>query len=151
MQQRGTPVQRWQKPFSNLLEEKRSITLLRVNSQTDVPVLAQMEQDWVKKGNTLVILGVQGRVTEAAFSTMQQSTVGSVKIDTRRRQSLLGRQYQEKQLGDRFGAVVWEEQLSQGRVIFSTTPHLAANAYQGYPSNYTASHSCRREPWYIWI
>lgn len=137
MQQRGTPIQRWQKPFSNLLEEKRSITLLRVNSQTDVPVLAQMEQDWVKKGNTLVILGVQGRVTEAAFSTMQQSTVGSVKIDTRRRQSLLGRQYQEKQLGDRFGAVVWEEQLSQGRVIFSTTPHLAANAYQGYPSNYT--------------
>ncbi len=102
MQQRGTPVQRWQKPFSNLLEEKRSITLLRVNSQTDVPVLAQMEQDWVKKGNTLVILGVQ--------------------IDTRRRQSLLGRQYQEKQLGDRFGAVVWEEQLSQGRVCFYTPP-----------------------------
>ena len=49
MQQRGTPVQRWQKPFS----------------------------------------------------TMQQSTVGDVKIDTSRR-SLLGlRQYQEKQLGDR--------------------------------------------------
>lgn len=72
MQQRGTPVQRWQKPFSNLLEEKRSITLLRVNSQTDVPVIAQMEQDWVKKGNTLVILGVQGRVTEAAFSTMKK-------------------------------------------------------------------------------
>lgn len=73
MQQRGTPIQRWQKPFSDLLKEKRPITLLRVNSQLSQPAIAQQERDWVEKGNTLVILGVQGRVTEAAFSTMQRS------------------------------------------------------------------------------
>lgn len=138
MQQRGTPVQRWQKPFisipnSDLLEEERPITLLRVNSQLSQPKLDQAEQDWVKKGNTLVVLGVQGRVTEAAFSTMQRSSAGGVKIDTRRRQKDEGKKLF---LGDRFGAIVWQEQLGKGRVIFSTTPHLAANAYQEYLNNY---------------
>lgn len=135
MQQRGTPIQRWQKPFSDLLKEKRPITLLRVNSQLSQPAIAQQERDWVEKGNTLVILGVQGRVTEAAFSTMQRSQAGEVKIDTRRRVS----QDRDKQLslGDRFGAVVCEQKLGKGRVIFSTTPHLAANAYQDYLNNYT--------------
>lgn len=136
MQQRGTPIQRWQKPFSDLLEEQRPITLLRVNSQLSQQRLDKAEQDWVEKGNTLVILGVQERVTEAPFSTMQRSQAGVVKIDTRRR---LQSQNKEKQiyLGDRFGAVVWEQKLGKGRVIFSTTPHLAANVYQDYFDNYT--------------
>lgn len=135
MQQRGTPVQRWQKPFRDLLEEERPITLLRVNSQLSQPRLDRAEQDWVEKGNTLVILGVFARPTEAAFSTMQSSSAGGIKIETRRRQQLKD---WEKQLslGDRFGAVVWQEQLGKGQVIFSTTPHLAANAYQDYLSNY---------------
>jgi hypothetical protein len=136
IQQRGTPLQRWQKPFSDLLQKEGPITLLRVNSQTGRPALDKEEQEWVKKGDTLVILGVQGQVTEAPFSTRQLSSVGSVKIDTRRRQQLKGEQRQLT-LGDRFGAVVWQEQLGKGRAIFSTTPHLAANAYQDYLGNYT--------------
>lgn len=75
-------------------------------------------------------------MTEAPFSTRQLSSVGSVKIDTRRRRQLKGEQRQLT-LGDRFGAVLWQEQLGKGRAIFSTTPHLAANAYQDYLGNYT--------------
>jgi hypothetical protein len=33
-------------------------------------------------------------------------------------------------LGDRFGAVVWQWKSGKGKVIFATTIHLAANAYQ---------------------
>jgi len=133
MLQRGTPVQRWQKPFSDL-PKKKTITLLRVNSKMAQPDLNQAEQDWVEKGNTLVVLGVQAKVSEAALNTIQPSSTGNVKIDTGRRH----RPVEEEQtaLGDRFDAVVWEEHLGQGRVIFSTTPHLAANAYQDYTSNY---------------
>lgn len=136
MQQRGTPVQRWQRPFSDLLREESPITLLRVNSQLTPLVLQQNERDWVEKGNTLVILGLQAPVTEATFSTIQHSSADGVKVDTRRRQDLKDKKRQLS-LGDRFGAVVWEVKQGRGRLIFSTTPHLAANAYQDAPGNYT--------------
>jgi hypothetical protein len=132
MQQRGTPVQRWRQPF-NVLPGTPPITLLRINSKLSQPRLAQVEQDWVEKGNYLIILGVQERVSDADYSTMQRSSAGAVKIDTRRRRQIK----EEISLGDRFGAVVWEQELGKGRVIFSTTPHIAANAYQDYPSNFT--------------
>lgn len=134
MQQQGTLIQRWQKPFSDLDNKKSSVTFLRVNGYKSLPVLDSEESDWVKKGNTLVILGVEGQVTAAAFSTLQKSAVGEVKIDTtRRQQQELGK---EVRLGDRFGAVVWQENIGKGQAIFATTPYLAANAYQDYRSNF---------------
>lgn len=134
MQQQGTSIQRWQKPFSELASQKNPITLLRINGSTSSPALDDEESDWVKKGNTLVILGVQRQVTGAAFSTLQKSAVGEVKIDTTRRQQ--PEEGKEVRLGDRFGAVVWQENIGKGQAIFATTPYLAANAYQDYPSNF---------------
>ena len=132
MQQQGTPVKRWQKPFDDLVKVEQPITLLRVSSQM-IPTLGRQEQEWLKKGNTLVILGVWKPVTSAAFSTWQESNAGIVKIDTRRRHKAKDKQ---KLLGDRFGAVVWQEQVGKGQVIYATTSYLAANAYQDYPGNY---------------
>lgn len=147
MENQGTPVKRWQKPFTDLpaisspspLQETKTFspttqnsTLLRVNSQLDEEWLDAVEQHWVDAGNTLVILGIREPVTEADFSTIQDSAVGGVKIDTRMRSN----QVYHKLLADRFGAVVWQKQLGKGQVIFSTTPHLAANAYQDEPGNY---------------
>ncbi|MFP4413175.1 DUF4350 domain-containing protein [Coleofasciculus sp.] len=132
MAERGTPIQRWQKPLSEF-EDRQDVTLLRVHSRLVPNQLDTPERDWVKKGNTLVIVGVHQPVTEAAFSTLQDSPVGKVKIDT-------GRRYKPSNdaiLSDDFGAIAWQKTLGKGQVIFVTTPHLAANAYQDFPANYT--------------
>lgn len=148
MQQRGKHIQRWQKPLSELPTGNSPITLLRINSQLNAPILSAAEQDWVEQGNTLVVLGVWEKVSEARFSTMQPSSVGNVKIDTRRRHQVAKEQLS---LGDRFGAVVWIEHKRRGKVIFSTTPYLAANAYQDYPSNYMYLAQLLSQSSTIWV
>ncbi|MGB7519173.1 MAG: hypothetical protein WA896_06030, partial [Spirulinaceae cyanobacterium] len=39
-------------------------------------------------------------------------------------------------LTDDFGAIIWQQPQQAGRIIFVTTPHLAANAYQDIEGNY---------------
>ncbi len=131
MQTQGAKIERWQKPFEDL-KPKNLVTLLRVNSQlTDSR--QYFDEEWLKKGNNLVILGVKGNITAAEFSTLQNSPVGDVKIETSKR-------YQTKEskfeLGDFFGAVVWSHKVGKGLVVFATTPYLAANAYQDNPNNF---------------
>jgi hypothetical protein len=82
-----------------------------------------------------VILGVHQPVTKASFSTLHKMPMGDVKIDTQRRNNQI-KQTQEQLLGDRFGAIVWQENLEKGQIIFATTPYLAANAYQDFRGNY---------------
>jgi Domain of unknown function (DUF4350) len=134
MQQRQTSIQRWQKPFKELETQTRPITLLQVNSYPNTPIISPQERKWLEKGNNLVILGVREEVTAANFSTLQKSPFGNVKIDTGRRRRLEAGE--EVDLGDRFGAVVWEKNYGKGKAIFATTPYLAANAYQENLSNF---------------
>ncbi|WP_017714988.1 DUF4350 domain-containing protein [Kamptonema formosum] len=153
MQERGVPVQRWQQPFEELpglssqntpsqaepaSESKKPITLLRVNSQLRPESTDSQEQDWIKKGNTLVILGASEPVSAAEFSTVLDSPAGGVKIETRRRrkESPSGHPAKTTLLGDFFGDAVWQEKIGKGRIVWATTPHLAANAYQNEPGNY---------------
>lgn len=137
MQQQGIPVQRWQKSPDQLPGKQSGtsegpITLLQIYPALQ---LAGVDRPWVRQGNTLVILGVRTPVTRAAFRSLQPSSAGLVRIDTRRRR-------QERTnpetplLGDRFGAVVWQESVGKGRVIFASTPYLAANAYQDDAGNF---------------
>jgi hypothetical protein len=58
--------------------------------------------------------------------------VGNIKIDTQRRE----KNVKEGLLGDRFGAIAWEQIIGEGRVVFATTSYLAANAYQDFQGNY---------------
>ncbi|MCC5600276.1 DUF4350 domain-containing protein [Nostoc favosum] len=134
MQQQGISIKRWQKPFSDIQPDNNPVTFLQVSSDLRETTLDSQKREWVEKGNTLVILGAGARVTEAQFSTMQKSPQGDIKIDTRRRYKKANSK--QVDLGDRFGAVVWEENYKKGKVIFSTTPYLAANAYQDYLSNF---------------
>ena len=136
METRGTPVRRWQKPFDELPTSQNPMTFLRVNSQISPEWLNFQEQKWVEQGNTLVVLGVRSPITPAEFSSIQKSPVGGVKIETGRRQKELS-QEEKRELGDRFGSIVWQKPLGKGQVIFATTPHLAANAYQDEPGNFT--------------
>ncbi|NES66356.1 MAG: DUF4350 domain-containing protein, partial [Okeania sp. SIO2D1] len=55
MNQRGTPVERWEKPVEQLLQLKRDrfpATLVRVNSELQMfPQLSPEENSWVEQGN----------------------------------------------------------------------------------------------------
>ncbi|MFN6516292.1 MAG: DUF4350 domain-containing protein [Nostoc sp. CreGUA01] len=135
MQEQGIAIERWQKPFSEIPSGNSPVTFLVVSSYPRDTTLDSQEREWVEKGNTLVILGVGGRVTEADFSTLQKSLQGDVKIDTRRRKIKVDQK--QIDLGDRFGAIVWQEKYNQGNVFFSTTPYLAANAYQDNLGNFS--------------
>lgn len=130
-------------------QEKNLITLLQIYGGLIPSKPNFLEKQWVEAGNTLIVLGVNQPPTTAKFATLQNSPQGDVKIETTRR-------YQSKQqeprgkihkgkthkgkvkisLGDRFGAIVWEREFGKGKIIHSTTPYLAANAYQDYQSNY---------------
>ncbi|MBW4674586.1 MAG: DUF4350 domain-containing protein [Desmonostoc geniculatum HA4340-LM1] len=134
MQEQGISIKRWQKPFREIQPDNSRVTFLQISSYPRNTNLDSQEREWVEKGNTLVILGVRGRVTEANFSTLQKSPQGDIKIDTRRRNKKINQK--QIDLGDRFGAIVWQEKYKQGNVIFSTTPYLAANAYQDNLSNF---------------
>jgi len=135
MSKRGTEVQRWQKPFEDFAKNpdgKPPSTLLRIYSSLIPEVVSEPEQNWVKQGNTLVILGVRAPVTTASFSSLHPASAGEIKIDTARRTPSDKKQI----LGDRFGAIVWKQTLDKGIVVFATAPYLAANAYQDFRGNY---------------
>ncbi|MEH2071654.1 MAG: DUF4350 domain-containing protein [Nostoc sp.] len=134
IQHQGISIKRWQKPFSEIKSENSPVTFLVISSYPRDTTLDSQEREWVEKGNTLVILGIGARVTEADFTTLQKSPQGDIKIDTRRRNKKVNQK--QIDLGDRFGAIVWQEKYKQGNVIFSTTPYLAANAYQDNFSNF---------------
>ncbi len=134
MQQRGTTIQRWQQPVSKLTTLKSPATLLQVNSDLSAFYLSSQERDWVEKGNILVVLGVHKPATGADFSTGQDSPAGNVKIETSRRYQI--EKVTEQIVGDRFGAIVWQEKIGKGKLIYATTPNLAANAYQDNLNNY---------------
>lgn len=133
MEQRGTPIQRWQRPLS-ALENQTPITLLRVRGKLVRSPIEDRVDMWIQKGHTIVTVGVWESSTEAPFTSEINSPQGKVKIETTRRAALGSNDIEL--LGDRFGAVVWAETQETGRKISVTTPYLAANAYQDEPGNY---------------
>ena len=140
MEQQGTDIQRWQKPLSLLMDDEDSsdtppVTLLRVFPNRTGAGLDYPLKKWIQQGNTLVLLGADSRVTEAAFSTEHDSESGSIKIETSRRAVNL-ELAETTLLGDRFGAIVWRVKLGKGQVIWAVTPYLGANAYQDHLGNY---------------
>ncbi len=134
MEAKGVSINRWQKPYMDLIAKpnEEQITLVRINSSMESSSNSDRELDWLKKGNRLVIVGVNYPVTNAPFSSMLESDGGKIKVDTSRRN------IQEKQtiLGDEFGAVIWQNKIGEGEAIYCISQDLAANAYQDYPNNY---------------
>ena len=144
MSQKDVAIQRWRKPFSQLTKNQtQDITLMRVvtgaNYQFSSSRLAKVERDWVSRGNTLIILGVNQPATAAPFKsslTYRHSTLSSssIEIETTRRYQV--EKDTQSLLSDRFGTVIWQSKIGQGKVIYCTTPYLAANAYQDSLDNY---------------
>ncbi|NJO65511.1 MAG: DUF4350 domain-containing protein [Richelia sp. RM2_1_2] len=134
MEQQDTKIVRWQKPFKDLEDEKLTGTLLQINGNLQPLFLDPSQTEWVKAGNNLIILGVFQPVTNAPFTSNLKSNRVDVKIETRRRHKL--NKNEESDLKDSFGAVVWEQKIGKGKVIYSTTPFIAANAYQDNLNNF---------------
>lgn len=142
MSQREVPIERWHKPFSRLVEENvRDATLIQIYGKTNPFNLSAPKQKWIAQGNTLIILGVDRPATAAPFARsipyrLQPLSEDLIEIETSRRYRQPTQGIAETILGDRYGAVVWSEQVGSGKVIYCTTPYLAANAYQNSPDNY---------------
>ncbi len=139
MEKHGVPIQRWKRPLKELESTSAPVTLVQVRNGIDR--LTIFNQDWVSKGNVLVLLGVRTPATRAPFSSRISSPVGTVKIDTSRRSDS-----QSALLADSFGAVVWQETIGKGEVIYASTPFLAANAYQEFPGNFKYLEKLVTEP-----
>jgi len=144
MTKREIPIERWRKPFPQLLESDiQDATYLKILSKSDYLLgftdLSPAESQWVSQGNTLVIIGKQQPATAAPFSSsisyrQEALSNNQIKIATTRRFKMGNKD--QNILEDRYGAVVWKESMGKGKVIYCTTPYLAANAYQDNPDNY---------------
>ncbi|TVQ07674.1 MAG: DUF4350 domain-containing protein [Leptolyngbya sp. DLM2.Bin27] len=159
LEQQGIAVQRWQRPWRDLLErlendEETLTTLVQASptqtetllavlpafvDQQDLPALLPWVPEWLEAGHRLVVLGVKTPVTAAPFSQTLTSEAGPVQIDTRRRYPAGGSggdRSRGTDLADDYGAVVWRQTIDSGQFVVAATPHLAANAYQDQPGNF---------------
>ena len=139
METQGMPIQRWQRPLTDLLAQDtpEPETLLRIYPRLveRFEIESSTVNAWLAAGNDLVVLGIEQAVTQANFTTHQESSQGDVAIATRKRSTITDGNPQL--LGDQYGAVVWQQQLTDaGTTTYAVTPHLAANAYQNEPGNY---------------
>lgn len=133
MVNQGVNIKRWEKPLSNLLENKqKKTTFLRINPSLTWFSISEKELNWLQEGNNLIVLGIRENPTEANFSTTHNSDLGIIKIDTTRRNN----NQESFILGDKYGAIVWQESVGKGKITKIVTPHFAANAYQDYQGNY---------------
>jgi len=150
MADRGTPVQRWQRPIGELLEEVAAqalpepatlvMVLPTVTAFSDVLNRYPALDDWREASQRLVVVGVRGPVTAAPFSTTLPTDSGDLTIETRRR---YGHHYDRNALvQDEWGALVWAEAggnpstPARAEVIQIVPPHLGANAYQDAAANF---------------
>jgi Domain of unknown function (DUF4350) len=146
MLDRGVKIHRWQKSFPKLAElpeYAQGVTLLQVQPQLEKLLITNQQQEWVIKGNTLVILGVDAPAEEIPFQTDLESPQGKIRIETTRRfrANINSNKFfkdadRETIIQDRSGSVITQFQLAKGRIIIATTPYIAANAYQDFQPNH---------------
>ncbi len=138
---RGSSIERWRQNSKELMAKYPSgTTWLQINPAITQLDLNTAEKDWIKQGNTLIVLGIDSPPKDIDFRQDLPSAQGAIRIETSRRltsDSLpTGMKDINKIVGDAQGNVMASAQLGAGQLIVSTTPHLAANAYQDFRPNY---------------
>jgi hypothetical protein len=144
MTKQEIPIERWRKPFAQFIKDDvQDATYLKILSKSDYLLvltdISPAESRWVSQGNTLVIIGKHQPATAAPFNSSipyhrEALSNNQIAIATTRRFKMGNKD--QNILQDRYGAVVWQESIGKGKVIYCTTPYLAANAYQDNPDNY---------------
>jgi Domain of unknown function (DUF4350) len=146
MSERGIKISRWQKAFPRLAKLPQYDTgtvLLQVNPQLSRLELTDLQQKWVRQGNTLAILGVTAPAEDIPFRSSLENPQGDVKIETTRRFKPdlpkfdpVKNSLAESILSDRTGSIISQFKLDKGLIIIATTPYLAANTYQDVRPNF---------------
>ena len=134
MQEQGHPVQRWQIPSAEITQKDSPQTFLQISPPDTNIALMRPLRPWVEEGNTWVILGYKGLPTDAPFTSSHSTDQQDLTLETTKRHSIVGNE--TVILGDRFGAIIWQEPVGKGRIIYSVSPFLGANAYQDEPGNF---------------
>lgn len=115
-----------------------------------VEQLIRPDEDWLRRGNVLVLVGVRSPVTGAPFRSVLPTPQGEVTVETTRRQAPAPEL--NAQLSDQFGLIAWEQAVGAGKVIRVATPYLAANAYQDEPGNFQFFADLVTEPGHpVWV
>lgn len=122
------------------------ITMIGIADRADR--LLPPNEEWIRQGNVLVLLGVQQPVSAAPFSALLRHRAGVIRVETARRRDRSSSARATARLSDQYGAVVWEETKGRGKVIYAVTPHLAANAYQSVSDNFKFLASLVQQPGY---
>lgn len=161
MSQREIPIKRWRKPTSQLIKDDvQDVTLIQILSKAHFLAgfgeISELEKDWVKQGNTLVIIGNFQPATAAPFRSMvsyrpQPLSESKIEIETTRRYRKRRKVNTKRILEDQYGAIVWQEKIGKGKVIYCTTPYLAANAYQDNLDNYKFLAELVSDKKMIWV
>jgi Domain of unknown function (DUF4350) len=146
MSDRGIKISRWQKAFPRLAklpQYETGTVLLQVNPQLSRLELTDLQQKWVRQGNTLAILGVTAPAEDIPFRSSLENPQGDVKIETTRRFKPdlpkfdpVKNSLAESILSDRTGSIISQFKLDKGLIIIATTPYLAANTYQDVRPNF---------------
>jgi Domain of unknown function (DUF4350) len=141
MVDRGVQISRSKQDFSQFVESaanETGTTLLQVNSKIEELQIDTEQQEWVKQGNTLAILGVAAPAWGIPFESELTSPQGETtrRFRAERGFGLAPDTPSTDILSDTSGNVITQFELGKGRIIVATTPHLAANAYQDFRPNY---------------
>jgi Domain of unknown function (DUF4350) len=136
MESQHHPIQRWRRAYGQLKGEGQTLIQVADVESFKEPNLESSEiMDWVKRGNTLVVLAWEGDVTGAPFRSDLPTPKGAVRIETTRRDRdqipEVDRNYAHYTvlLKDRFGAVIVAESFEKGTVIRCVYPWIGAGSY----------------------
>ena len=140
MLDKGTDIQRWQKPFTDFItyqsdnNQDNNLAYLKIvpPQKPNLAIVSDQEYEWVKQGNTLVILGERQSATAATFQTNQSYQDLTIAIATTRR----NQDSTNNLVEDEYGGIIWSSQSEQGLVVYVVTPYIAANAYQDVEDNF---------------
>jgi Domain of unknown function (DUF4350) len=137
MESQNHPVQRWRRAYSQLKGEKQTLIQVADVERFAEPNLEASEiLDWVKRGNTLIVLNWGGEISGAPFRSDLTTSKGAVQIETKRRYENRAENFDEALLKDGFGTAIGSESLEKGQVIKSVYPWIGSGIYADKGANF---------------
>lgn len=137
MKTQNHPIQRWRRDYSHLQGQKQTLIQVADVERFQDPNIESAEiLDWVKQGNTLILLRWGGEVSGAPFRSGLTTPRGVVQIETTRRYQNRSENFDDGLLKDSFGTAIGSETLEKGTVIKSVYPWIGSGIYAQKGANF---------------